>query len=261
MPCQVRRLVKLGIDKRDPDALTADEIRSVSFALSHPSNHVECFFLHSNPYGSPLLESLPSWTSTRARSPGRGFWTPTTGRFDLYIVRKHKSDKLDNNTVPLQIPEKDHCGTEPDREGSDQVSLISKCITSWISFLSLTWLMCCYRETQFDITVARWNSIWYFNVVYICVLYLHLDEPLCPVRSWQSWPSRPASQTWGSAWARWSWRLASRSPFEIITWRRSLSFSILSCAGQETLSQPRTLEWLELSPSSWRTPSDPTWCR
>ena len=130
MPCQVRRLVKLGIDKRDPDALTADEIRSVSFALSHPSNHVECFFLHSNPYGSPLLESLPSWTSTRARSPGRGFWTPTTGRFDLYIVRKHKSDKLDNNTVPLQIPEKDHCGTEPDREGSDQVSLISKCITS-----------------------------------------------------------------------------------------------------------------------------------
>ena len=80
----MRRLVKLGIDKRDPDALTADEIRSVSFALSHPSNHVECFFLHSNPYGSPLLESLPSWTSTRARSPGRGFWTPTTGRFDLY---------------------------------------------------------------------------------------------------------------------------------------------------------------------------------
>ena len=90
MPCQVRRLVKLGIDKRDPDALTADEIRSVSFALSHPSNHVECFFLHSYSYGSPLLESLPSWTSTRARSPGRGFWTPTTGRFDLYIVRKHK---------------------------------------------------------------------------------------------------------------------------------------------------------------------------
>ena len=113
-----------------------------------------------------LPESLPSWTSTRARSPGRGFWTPTTGRFDLYIVRKHKSDKLDNNTVSLQIPEKDHCGTEPDREGSDQVSLISKCITSWISFLSLTWLMCCYRETQFDITVARWNSIWYC----ICIL-------------------------------------------------------------------------------------------
>ena len=47
-------------------------------------------FLHSYSYGSPLPESLPSWTSTRARSPGRGFWTPTTGRFDLYIVRKHK---------------------------------------------------------------------------------------------------------------------------------------------------------------------------
>ena len=123
-------------------------------------------FLYSYSYGSPLSESLPSWTSTRARSPGRGFWTPTTGRFDLYIVRKHKSDKLDNNTVSLQIPEKDHCGTEPDREGSDQVSLISKCITSWLSFLSLTWLMCCYRETQFDITVARWNSIWYC----ICIL-------------------------------------------------------------------------------------------
>ena len=42
MSCQVRRLVKLGIDKRDPDALTADEIRSISFALSHPSNHVDC---------------------------------------------------------------------------------------------------------------------------------------------------------------------------------------------------------------------------
>ena len=44
MPCQVRRLVKLGIDKRDPDALTADEIRSISFALSHPSSHVDCLF-------------------------------------------------------------------------------------------------------------------------------------------------------------------------------------------------------------------------
>ena len=100
------------------------------------------FFLYSYSYGSPLSESLPSWTSTRARSPGRGFWTPTTGRFDLYIVRKHKSDKLYNNSVSLQIPEKDNCGTEPDREGSDQVSLISKCIISWISFLSLTWLLC-----------------------------------------------------------------------------------------------------------------------
>ena len=44
MSCQVRRLVKLGIDKRDPDALTADEIRSISFALSHPSSHVDCLF-------------------------------------------------------------------------------------------------------------------------------------------------------------------------------------------------------------------------
>jgi len=36
-PIQVRRLVKLGIDKRDPDALTADEIRKFAFLDIDPS--------------------------------------------------------------------------------------------------------------------------------------------------------------------------------------------------------------------------------
>ena len=184
---------------------------------------------------SMVADSLRSWTLTQAQSHGRESWTPMTGQVDFKDKWYKKCEtyrdfeKFECQCFPSDTWERSLWDKALQRRVWPGLPDNLKILTDYYFSLCKCMLIRSFRETQFDITVARCvlslntqhRIVKYLPIICskqklsnICQLYaqqykLYYNNPY-PVRSWQFWLWQRALPTWGNAWARWSSLPASR---------------------------------------------------